>query len=114
MKLLLILLLLLPDPIKLMKINKLKSEAQTAFQNKNYKEAAAKYRILRDSLGVNEEAVTLDLAHSYFQLHDTAQAPSLYQSLSASAAPSIRSIARQQLGVLADQANQPEKALEHF
>lgn len=116
MKYLLIILVALSvnDPIKVAKINKLKTEAKAAFQSGDYKTAAEKYAVLSDSLGVKEDEVLLNLAHSKYLLKDTANAFSTYQNLTGSTKKEIASKANQQLGILSNQQNKPELALNYF
>ena len=68
----LILLTLLIDPSKIGKANAAKSKAKASYERGEYKEAAQQYRTLTDSLGVKEEEISMNLAHSYFHLNDTA------------------------------------------
>ena len=96
------------------KINAAKSAAKKAFLNGDYKTAASQYQYLIDSLGVREEEVMLNLAHSRFQLNDSLPALQGYQQLTASSNTSIRSTAYQQLGVLSSRAGKLEEALDQF
>src|SRR5688572_1197973 len=111
---LLFLIAMLIDPTKIGKINSLKSEAKKAYLAGDFKTAIAKYRYLVDSLQVQEDEVLLNLANSYFQLNDTANAVSQYQSLSQSTKNQLRSKAEQQLGVMANRQGKFEEALSHF
>lgn len=107
-------LLFLFDPGTIGKVNALKSEAKEAFKSGDFKTAIAKYRYLIDSLGVREDEVTMNLAHAYFQLQDTLQAANTYQPMSASTDAHIKSLANQQLGVLANRQGKYEEALQYF
>lgn len=109
-----ILALATPDPVKISKINSLKSEAEKAFLGKNYTTAAQKYRMLADSLGVDESQIRLNLAHSYFHLGDTTQAKSNYQSASNSEDPKLKSVALQQLGVMAKNGGNLEESIQYL
>ncbi len=111
---LLLLLLLWIDPNKIGKVNKAKSEAKEAFQRGEFKNAVAQYKTLVDSLGVKEDEVTMNLAHSYFQLNDTVNAKNTYSPLTASSNAKIKSLANQQLGVLANREGKFEEALNYF
>jgi Ca-activated chloride channel family protein len=111
---LLIILLIWIDPNKIGKVNKAKSEAKAAFQRGEYKEAIQHYRTLVDSLGVNEEEVNMNLAHSYFELNDTTNARNAYSSLTNSQNAKFKSVADQQLGVMANRQGKFEEALNHF
>ena len=110
----LVMALLITDLDKISKINTLKSEAKEAYQKGDFQTAVDKYRYLRDSLGVQEEEVMMNLANAYFQLNDTTQAMSAYRNLSQASNANLRSVANQQLGVLANRKGQLEEALNYF
>ena len=97
MKLLFVLIFLVINPItdldKIARINKAKKEAKEAFLSKNYQLAHDKYQFLIDSLGVKEEEVLLDYAHTMYNLNDTTNAVNKYQELSESSNKTIGSIA---------------------
>ncbi len=107
-------LLLSIDPKKVSKINSLKSEAKKAFLAGDFKTAIKKYKYLKDSLGVNEEEVGMNLANSYFRTNDTTGAFSNYQPLSLSNDAKIKSWANQQMGVMANRQGKFEEALNYF
>ena len=111
---LLILIAFLVDPGKIGQVNTAKSEAKKAYQRGEYKNAVAQYKILRDSLGVQEEEVNMNLAHSYFQLNDTLNAQNSYLPLTSSLNQKFKSVANQQLGVLANRGGKFEEALNYF
>lgn len=90
-----------PDPIEINRINKTKKAAESAYVAGNYELAASKYKILTDSMGVDEDEVYLNMAHSYFHLNDSANATSTYTQLTSTSNKEIQSIAYQQLGVMA-------------
>lgn len=102
------------DPGKIGKINSLKSEAKEAYQKGDFKKAIEKYRFLVDSLQVREDEVMLNLASAYFEMRDTTNVSQSYQPLTQSTNSKIRSIAHQQLGVLANQQGKMEEALANF
>jgi len=102
------------DPKKVSKINSLKSEAKKAFLAGDFKTAIEKYKILRDSMGVTEEEVGMNLANSYFRTNDTTNAFSTYQPLSLSSDKKIKSWADQQMGVMANRQGKFEEALNYF
>ena len=106
--------LILTDPAKIGKINRVKEEAKKAYLAGDYETAAAKYKYLTDSLAVTEEEVLLNLANAYFELNDTTAAISQYQSLTASSNKKIRSLAQQQLGVARNKQAKFEEALNYF
>lgn len=95
-------------------INSLKSEAKKAYQSGDYKTAAEKYQFLVDSLQVNENEVVMNLANALFQMNDTTQAKSQYQSLLKSNSAQMRSLSNLQLGVMANRTGKYEEALEYF
>ncbi len=96
-----LLIIFAPDPIDISRINKTKKAAESAYLAGNYETAAAKYKILTDSMGVSEDEVFLNMAHSYFHLNDSANSTSAYNQLISSSNKEIKSIAYQQLGVMA-------------
>lgn len=109
----LILLTLLIDPGKIGEVNKAKEKAKESYARGEYKDAAAQYRLL-DSLGVKEEEVTMNLAHSYYHLNDTVNARNAYLGLTNSASADYRSVSYQQLGMLSHRENKLEEALTYF
>ena len=104
----------LTDPTLISKINGLKSEAKKAYLKNDFKTAIKKYRYLVDSLNVREDEVLLNLASAYYNLKDTTNALSQYQSLTASSKNQLRSKAQQQLGMIADQQGKQQEALNYF
>lgn len=108
--LLLLVLLVFPDPIEISRINRTKKEASSAFNSGNYELAAAKYRMLTDSMSIEDDEVYLNMAHSYFHLKDSANASGTYNSLTSSSNKEIKSIAYQQLGVMAKENRKLEEA----
>ena len=117
MKILLLTLALIaggPDLNRIATINRLKQEARRAFENRDYEGAIGRYRTLTDSLGQREDPLLLNLAHACFMVSDTANASYYYQQAAASDDTGIRSVANNQLGLLEQQRNRPDIALEHF
>ncbi|MFN8333828.1 MAG: tetratricopeptide repeat protein [Cyclobacteriaceae bacterium] len=110
----LLVLITLTDPTRISKINTLKAEAKKAYLKNDFKTAISKYRYLIDSMDVREDEVLLNLASAYYNLKDTTNAVSQYQSLTASSKNQLRSKAQQQLGLIADQQGKQEEALNHF
>lgn len=102
------------DPTLISKINGLKADAKKAYLKNDFKTAIQKYRYLVDSLNVREDEVLLNLASAYYNLKDTTNALSQYQSLTASSKNLLRSKAQQQLGLIADQQGKQEEALSYF
>lgn len=107
-------LIFLTDPTLIGKVNTLKNEAKKAYLKNDFTTAVQKYRYLVDSLNVREDEVMLNLASAYYNLKDTANALSQYQSLTQSPKNYLRSKAQQQLGLMADQQGKQEEALNHF
>lgn len=112
--LLLTLLTLLIDPGKIGEVNKAKERAKEAYARGEYKDAAQQYRALVDSLGVKEEEVSMNLAHSYYHLNDTVNARNAYLGLTNSKSAGYRSVSYQQLGMLSHRENKLEEALTYF
>ncbi len=102
------------DPSRVSKINTLKAEAKKAYLAGDMKTAIEKYKLLVDSLRVDEEEVAMNLANAYFNLNDTANALPRYQPLSVSQDAKIKSWASQQLGVVANRQGKFEEALNYF
>ncbi len=102
------------DPGNIGKINSLKSEAKEAYKKGDFNTAIAKYRYLVDSLNVNEDEVRLNLANAYFEANDTVHTFQSYQPLTQSSNSKIRSVAHQQMGVLANRQGKFEEALASF
>jgi Ca-activated chloride channel homolog len=102
------------DPGKIGKVNSAKAEAKKAFVEGDYKTASEKYKYLTDSLGVIEDEVMMNLAHSYFNLNDTANALASYQKILSTPNKMLKSNAYQQLGVLNNRQNRLEEALANF
>jgi len=112
--LLFIILVFFIDPDKIGKVNSAKSEAKKAYERGEYKKAADQYKMLVDSLGVKEDEVSMNLAHSYFKLNDTTNAYQTYMPLASSDNHKIKSLANQQLGVIANRQGKFEEALNFF
>ncbi len=102
------------DPGKIGTINSLKSEAKAAYKKGDFKKAIEKYRYLVDSLNVTEDEVRLNLANAYFEEDDTVNTLQRYQPLTQSSNSKIRSVAHQQMGVLANRQGKFEEALASF
>jgi Ca-activated chloride channel homolog len=109
-----VLMALTVDPGKIGTINTLKSEAKDAYKKGDYKKAIEKYRYLVDSLNVTEDEVRLNLANAYFEANDTVNTLQQYQPLTQSTNAKIRSVAHQQMGVLANRQGKFEEALANF
>ncbi|MEQ9442879.1 MAG: hypothetical protein RIG62_27815 [Cyclobacteriaceae bacterium] len=95
-------------------INRLKKEAEQAYQNGNYEQAIQRYQVLVDSLQVQDEKVRLNLAHAYLQAGDTATAQRQYGQLMNAETTAIKSVAYQQMGTINTQQQQYKEALALF
>ncbi|MEQ9404561.1 MAG: hypothetical protein RIM99_13290 [Cyclobacteriaceae bacterium] len=112
--LIIILAMITNDPREIAKINALKKEAEKAFLAGDYEMALSKYTTLYDSMGVQEDEIKLNLAHSYYNLDDTANAKSNYAGLSTSENKKLKSIAYQQMGVISKDAGKLEESLHQL
>lgn len=106
--------LLVNDPKEIAKINSLKKEAEAAYLAGDYELAIAKYNLLTDSIGVDEDQIKLNLAHAHYHLGDTAGAKMNYGKVGTSNDNKLRSIAYQQLGVISKDAGKLEEALQQL
>ncbi|MBW8049060.1 MAG: tetratricopeptide repeat protein [Cytophagales bacterium] len=95
-------------------INKIKNQAQEAFESGNYREAINHYSYLVDSLKVSDDNVQINLAHAYYKLSVMDSAFNIYKKLSIAADNKLRSVANQQLGVIANKQKDKEAALNFF
>lgn len=118
MKTLYVLVLLLIDPFAnlndIATINRIKEAAEAAYQANNYEQAAKHYTRLVDSLQVEDEAVRLNLAHALLLAGDTLRAQQNYSRLTASDNHNLKSVAYQQMGVVASSQKKYEEALTIF
>ena len=99
---------------KISQVNHHKNEADKAIKAEDYPTAIDAYKILIDSLQVNEESLLLNMANAYYHTSDTTNAAYFYSRLIDSDDPKVRSQAFQQLGVISQQQNKMEASLEHF
>lgn len=102
------------DINKIARVNKLKKAGETAYMNGEYDQAITTFRMLTDSLGVNEDPILFNLANSYFQKKDTTNAIQYYARVLGSEKDELRSRAYQQIGVLLQQQNKLQEALNNF
>ena len=96
------------------KINGIKRDAEKAFKSGNWEEAVAKYSYLLDTLHIEDEQATMNLAHVYYQNGQKDFAQSLYSKLVLSKNRQLKSTAFQQLGALSNDPKTLEKALAYF
>ncbi|TGE20210.1 tetratricopeptide repeat protein [Hymenobacter elongatus] len=112
--LLLLLMLALPGWTSLTRIrdrNLVVEQAQAAYRQGNFAGASRLYRRALHELGATDEAVVLNLGHAYARAGDASQARAYYGRLLTSQVAATRSIARQQLAVLAAQAGEYAQAV---
>jgi len=102
------------DINKIAKVNRMKRVAEEAYKNGNLETAITTFRLLTDSLGVNEDPVLLNLGNAYFQQKDTTNAAQYYSRVLTSDDANIRSLAYQQMGVINQQQNKLKEALSDF
>ena len=95
-------------------VNRLKQEAEAAWQQQEYAKAADYYSQIVDSLQVDDESVRLNLAHSLLMAGDTANAQRNYSLLTSSEDRSLKSVAHQQIGVVASAQKKYKEALAIF
>lgn len=104
----------LTDLDKIARINKAKREAEKAYLAKDYVTANATYLYIKDSLGVSDENLLLNLANTQYLLNDSTNAKTSYSSLKESTNKTISSIANQQLGAMQFQNKKYEEALASY
>ncbi|UOQ51224.1 hypothetical protein [Hymenobacter cellulosivorans] len=112
--LLMVVLLALPGWASLTRIrdrNEAVRQAQAAYSQGNFAQAAQLYRRAVDEFGAQEEAVVLNTGHAYARAGQAAAARAYYGRLLTSQMPSVRSVARQQLAVLAAQKGEYAQAV---
>lgn len=102
------------DLDRIAKVNELKKEAKTAYNNGDYQKALDNYLYLVDSMQVEDDNIVLNMANAYYKLKDTTNAVNNYQSVSDSKDNVVRSVAQQQLGIIANRTKKFKEALEHF
>lgn len=94
--------------------NELIKKAEYSYQHRDFAAAAKHYGILVDSLHEGGERAVLNLAHSYYHASDTAHASDYYHRLTNASNMAIRSVANQQLGVMAAQRQDIETAASYL
>ncbi|UOQ68029.1 hypothetical protein [Hymenobacter volaticus] len=91
--------------------NEAVQKAQAAYRGGNYLAAATIYREAVEKLGATNEAVVLNWGHASTRAGQLAAARVAYGRLLTSRQPQVRSVARQQLGVLAADKGEYAQAL---
>jgi hypothetical protein len=102
------------DPMRISKANKAKEQASEAFAKKNYDVAISRYKYLLDTLKVKDEKAQLNLAHCYMRKADYTNAQNYYTSATRLTDSQLRSVAFQQLGILASEKENKEDAIANF
>lgn len=102
------------DLSKIARVNRLKKIAEDAYKNGEFESAISSFRLLTDSLGVDEDPVLLNLANAYFQQNDTTNASQYYSRVLSSDDDYLRSLAYQQIGIINKQQNKHKEALSDF
>ncbi|MEM6846347.1 MAG: hypothetical protein AAF632_29330 [Bacteroidota bacterium] len=95
-------------------INRLKKQAEDAYQRGDYTEAVQYYQLLVDSMEVQDEVIRLNLAHAQLQAGDTTTAQQQYSQLMNAGDTDIKSVAYQQLGNITTQQQQYDNALAMY
>lgn len=95
--------------------NDLKEEAGEAYKAGKYGEAAEKYKTLIDSFEVNSDNAQLNYANSLAKIGKEQEADALYRTLAANSADKVvKSLALQQLGVMASEKKNLQDAASYF
>ena len=102
------------DINKISRINQAKRNAEEAYKRGEFESAISSFRLLSDSLGVNEDPILLNLANAYFHQNDTTNAAQYYSRVLGSEDPLLRSVAYQQLGIIKKQQTKLKEALSDF
>ena len=96
------------------KINRLKVQAEEAYEQEDYQSAVKYYTALVDSLQVDDDLIRLNLAHALIKAGDTTSAQRNYTSLANSNDHSLKSVAYQQLGIINSYQKKYKEALSTF
>ncbi|NJM94114.1 MAG: hypothetical protein HC842_05075 [Cytophagales bacterium] len=94
--------------------NKYKKQAEQAFAKGQYDQAISAYHQLLDTLHIPDERARLNLSHAYFHNQDMAAAARNYSLLTHAKDAAVRSVAFQQMGLIAFQAQKHKEALGAF
>jgi tetratricopeptide (TPR) repeat protein len=113
--LLYILLIIFTDDInEIAAVNRIKNDAEKAYNEGNYQKAIQNYSYLYDALRQENDRILLNLSNAYFNAKDTSNALFHYNKLTDTRDPDIKSIAYQQLGIIANNMGKYDVALEQF
>jgi tetratricopeptide (TPR) repeat protein len=106
--------MMLGDINKIARVNKLKKAAASAYANGDYATAISTFKTLTDSMGINDDAVLINLANAFYLTQDTSRAIQYYARVLGSDQANLRSSAYQQIGVILQQQNKLKEALNNF
>jgi Ca-activated chloride channel homolog len=95
-------------------VNKLQAEAEFAYVLKKYSLSIAKYNELINTYHITDGRVRMNLAHSYYYLHDSVNAGFHYSKLSKSSDAKLNSVSNHQLGIIAASNKEYQSALRFF
>jgi len=114
----LVFLLMIDPPLssfnEIARTNALIKKANESLASENFAEAANHFRVLVDSFGMDDSQLKLNLAHALLKSGNQEDAEKIYQNTSGSTNRIHRSIANQQLGNLAIQAKDLDKAISYY
>ncbi|GEO05368.1 hypothetical protein AAE02nite_30320 [Adhaeribacter aerolatus] len=99
---------------KASRINEGVRQAQEYYRQQAYEQAMRQYNYLRNSLNVKDDALLLNLAHATYLAGDLEQAQKYYNQLRNNPDADLQGAALNQLGLLAFEDGNPEKALYFF
>ncbi|MEQ8472502.1 MAG: hypothetical protein RIC35_15020 [Marinoscillum sp.] len=102
------------DPSEISRYNRLKNKAETAFEHGQYEVAKNNYSMLYDSIGAEDPSIGLNLAHCYYALGDSTNAKLKYQAVVTGDDKKLKSIAYQQLGVMAKKPETLNESLQYL
>ena len=102
------------DISKIARVNHVKSLAEDAYKNGEFETAISSFRLLTDSLGIDEDPILLNLANAYFKQNDTTNAAQYYSKVLSSDDVYLRSLAYQQMGIINKQQDKHKEALSDF
>ena len=112
--LLLILLQLLPGLSTIAETNRLALSAQAAYSRGNFAAAAKDYTRMADQYGAASPAVLANMGQAYLRGKADLDATKAYTRLSVAGDAGMRSLAYNQLGVLAARQKNPSQAATYF
>lgn len=102
------------DPSEISRYNRHKNKAELAFEHGQYEVAKSHYSTLYDSIGAEDPSIGLNLAHCYYALGDSANAKLKYQAVVTGDDKRLKSIAYQQLGVMAKKPETLNESLQYL